>query len=115
MSSAQTEPLASSTSVNGSNQRILLAHGDPRSTFMWLAVVLCGWFVVALTMKPPRYLSSRIVSLRDLRADEVKSFVDKARQLDGVHEVAVYEADRVAYLKVEKHFDQRALDALVAH
>ena len=32
---------------------------------------------------------------------------------DGVHEVSVYEADRVAYLKVEKNFDDRELERVL--
>jgi len=92
---------------------ILLAGEDLTATFAWLAAILAGWLLVALTMRAPRYLASRIVSLRDLETDAVEHFVERASQIDGVHEVSVYSADRVAYLKVEKGFDDAALDRLL--
>jgi MFS family permease len=93
---------------------ILLARGDYATTFLWLAVILCVWFAVALTMKTPKYLKSRIVSLKQLHAEQIESFVARVSSIEGVHEVRVYEIDRVAYLKVDKNFDDQALDALVA-
>ncbi len=92
----------------------LLARGEYSDTFTALALLLCAWFAVGLTMRPPRQLASRIVSLKDLGDAEVERFVEQASALDGVEEVAVYAEDRVAYLKVEKRFDDAALRALVA-
>ena len=92
----------------------LLATGDYAITFAWLAGILGLWFAVALTMKAPAYLKSRIVSLKALEQTEIDRFVDRAMAVSGVKEVSVYEADRVAYLKVDKSFDEAALQALVA-
>ena len=92
---------------------VLLGAGDHTNTFFWLAAILGGWLLLALTMKPPAYLASRIVSLQDLDPTELQRFVDGAGALDGVREISIYEADRVAYLKVEKHFDDRELQALI--
>jgi len=92
---------------------ILLGSGDYATTFAWLAAILCGWFLVALTMKTPKYLQSKIVSLKELGPDEFDRFVEQASSIEGVHEVSVYEIDRVAYLKVEKGFDDSELQALV--
>ncbi len=94
---------------------ILLASGDYSTTFAWLAGILCCWFAVALTMKTPKYLQSKIVSLKDLGQDQIDRFVDSASKITGVHEVSVYAIDRVAYLKVDKSFDDEALQALIAH
>ena len=93
---------------------ILLGAGDRGTTFLWLAAILGVWFLLALTMKTPRYLASKIISLRELDATQVERFVELARTLDGVHEISVYESDRVAYLKVEKGFDDSELRALTA-
>ena len=93
---------------------ILLASGDYATTFAWLAAILCGWFLVALTMKTPKYLQSKIVSLKELGPDELSQFVERVSRIEGVHEVSVYEIDRVAYLKVDKGFDDRELLALLA-
>ena len=92
---------------------VLLGKGDYANTFAWLAGILCLWFLVALTMRAPRYLASRIVSLKDLGEDELGRFLERASSLAGVHEVAVYEIDRVAYLKVEKGFDDTELQTLL--
>ena len=93
---------------------LLLATGDYAITFAWLAGILGLWFALALTMKAPAYLKSRIVSLKALEQTEIDRFVDRAMAVSGVKEVSVYEADRVAYLKVDKSFDDAALQALVA-
>jgi len=93
----------------------LLGAGGHATTFNWLALVLLGWFALALTMKAPDLLASRIVSLKDLDSAALEHFIASAGQLDGVREISIYEADRVAYLKVEKDFDDRALQALVGH
>lgn len=92
---------------------ILLGAGEPAIAFNSLAVLLIGWFALALTMKEPDYLASRIVSLKDLDTDALERFVASAGKIQGVREISIYEADRVAYLKVEKNFDDRALQALV--
>jgi MFS family permease len=92
---------------------ILLGEGDYANTFMWLAAILCLWLLVALTMRAPEYLASRIVSLKDLGQEQLEYFVEHAPAIAGVHEVSVYEIDRVAYLKVEKGFDDTELQALL--
>ena len=64
-------------------------------------------------MKTPKYRKSKIVSLKQLEPEQVGRFVERASGLEGVHEVSVYEIDRVAYLKVDKSFDEQALQALL--
>ena len=92
---------------------ILLAAADNDTTFAWLAAILCGWFLVALTMKTPEYLQSKIVSLKTLGANELNRFAERASSIEGVREVSVYEIDRVAYLKVDKGFDDSELKAII--
>ncbi len=93
----------------------LLGAADYATTFLSLSGILAIWLLVALTMKAPRYLASKIVSLKDLNSQELERFVEQARNIEGVHEISVYETDRVAYLKVEKGFDDSELRALVSH
>lgn len=91
---------------------LLLASADATNTYRVLAGVLAVWFMVAATMKTTKSLESRVVSLKQLEAEELKRFVQHLAQIDGVHEVSVYEEDKVAYLKVDKGFDERELQAL---
>ena len=93
----------------------LLGAADYATTFLSLSGILAIWLLVALTMKAPRYLASKIVSLKNLNSQELERFVERARNIEGVHEISVYETDRVAYLKVEKGFDDSELRALVSH
>ena len=93
---------------------LLLSGGDYASVFAWLGGLLCLWFLLALTMKAPKYLKSKIISLEDLSPQEVERFVERASATEGVREVSVYEVDRVAYLKVDKTFDEKDLQALLA-
>lgn len=99
--------------VGGLLGGVLLATGNYASVFAWLAAILVIWLLVALTMKAPKYLASKIVSLKDLGSDELEHFVERASNIAGVHEVSVYELDRVAYLKVDKGFDDTELQALL--
>ena len=94
---------------------LLLSRGDFASVFGWLGGLTCIWLLVAFSMKAPRYLKSKVVSLRNLGDSDLQHFVERARALDGVCEVSVYEVDRVAYLKVEKSFDDKQLEALLAN
>jgi len=93
---------------------ILLATGDYATTFAWLAVIVCAWFVVAMTMKAPAYLKSKIVSLKNLEQDDIAYFVERASAITGVKEVSVYEIDRVAYLKVDRSFNDGDLQILLS-
>ena len=93
---------------------LLLSGGDYASVFAWLGGLLCLWFLLALTMKAPKYLKSKIISLEDLSPQEVERFVERATATEGVREVSVYEVDRIAYLKVDKSFDEKDLQALLA-
>jgi MFS family permease len=93
---------------------MLLGSDDYATTFAWLAAILCIWFVVALTMKTPRYLKSKIVSLKNLEQEDIALFVERATAISGVQEVSVYEIDRVAYLKVDRSFNDADLQTLLS-
>jgi MFS family permease len=93
---------------------ILLASENHANGFMLLAGLVLVWLVVAASMKHPEQLASRIVSLENIKDESLQLFVKRASEIKGVREVSVYVEDRVAYLKVEKSFDERLLMALLA-
>jgi MFS family permease len=93
---------------------LLLSSGDYATTFASLAAIVCVWFALALTMKAPPYLKSKIVSLKDLEQNDIGRFVERATAISGVREVSVYELDRVAYLKVDRNFDESDLKTLLS-
>ena len=92
----------------------LLATASYSVTFMVLGLLLFAWLLLAWSMQSSTPLASRVVSLQGLEAEQVKAFLVQAAEIDGVHEVSVYAADEVAYLKVERGFDQSGLDALLS-
>ena len=75
---------------------------------------MLAWLLIASFMKQPKLLASKIVSLKNMEDETLNLFVKKALLIDGVNEVSVYADDRVAYLKVEKSFDEETLTALLA-
>jgi len=92
---------------------VLLAYQNYTIGFLFLAGLVLAWLLIAATMKPPKLLSSKVVSLKNMGEDSVKQFVEQASLIKGVHEVSVYAEDRVAYLKVEKTFDEQPLNVLL--
>jgi MFS family permease len=93
---------------------LLLASPSYSYGFLVLASLLLVWWIVAVFMETPQRVASRVVSLKDMEAEAVESFLKQASSIKGVQEVSVYSEDRVAYLKVEKPFDEQALKALLA-
>ena len=93
---------------------ILLANENHSRGFLVLAGLVLIWLLIAAFMKQPRLLASKIVSLKNMQARSLEQFVKQASSIEGVHEVSVYAEDQVAYLKVEKTFDETPLKALLA-
>lgn len=93
---------------------LLLASPSYSYGFLVLASLLLVWWIVAVFMKTPQPVASRVVSLKDMEQEAVELFLKQASLIKGVQEVSVYSEDRVAYLKVEKPFDEQALKALLA-
>ncbi len=93
---------------------LLLASPSYSYGFLVLASLLLVWWIVAVFMETPQRVASRVVSLKDMEQEAVELFLNRASSIKGVQEVSVYTEDRVAYLKVEKTFDEQALNALLA-
>jgi predicted MFS family arabinose efflux permease len=93
----------------------MLGYESTDTAFLDLGLILGIWWLVALFMKNPRPVSSKIVSLSGMDESAMKQFWQQAEVLPGVQEINVYLEDRVAYLKIEKMvFDPKSLDALLA-
>ncbi len=73
-----------------------------------LAVI---WLIIAVTMKRPNYLTTRLLRLS--QAADTDTLVRKLRGMPGVSEVVVVREEGLAYLKVDsKVFDAAAAEAL---
>jgi len=77
-----------------------------------MAMVLV-WFLLAATMKSPRYVSTYLLNIGQIEEKEVSRMVTTLVQIRGVAEASVKASDGVAYLKVDlKALD---LDSLLAY
>ena len=93
---------------------LLLTSPSSSQGVLILASLVLAWWMVAVFMKTPQRVASRVVSLKDMKEEAVDLFLKQASMIKGVKEVSVYTEDRVAYLKVEKPFDEQALKALLS-
>lgn len=91
----------------------LLSQDDLKKGFLVLGFLGLLWLAVAVFMRNPEAVSSRIVSLVDLDESALEKFRDDALSLPGVKEISVYIEDRIAYLKIDKRaFSDKDLDEL---
>lgn len=71
--------------------------------FIFAILVTMLWSFIALTMKSPRYLSTYVVKLSSVKAEDVPHVTAELTRICGVAEAVVIPADGAAYLKVELH------------
>jgi predicted MFS family arabinose efflux permease len=71
------------------------------AVFWFCAAAAFSWFLVSLTMKPPRYLSNMLISLEDISEESLNTFIGQLLEITGVVEVIVHTEEAVAYLKVD--------------
>jgi len=80
--------------------------------FLGNAVLAGIWLVFAVTMREPGYLSSYLLRVGEVNAEQAEDLVNLLGEVTGVEEAVVIPEDGVAYLKVDKKILDR--DALVA-
>lgn len=69
------------------------------------------WLAAAWSMKPPRFLASVLIPLRD---HDHEVMAEKLRAVEGVAEVVIVSSENTAYLKVDQRLvDRKALNAIV--
>ncbi len=80
--------------------------------FLGNALLAGVWLVFAFTMQEPGYLSSYLLRVGEVDAEQAEDLVSRLSAVKGVEEAVVIPADGVAYLKVDKRtLDQHALAA----
>ncbi len=89
----------------------LLGMYGINGVFLFAMLAMIVWFFIALTMKTPRYLSTFVVKLSDVKAEDIVHVTAGLTAIRGVAEAVVIPEDGAAYLKVELH----ALDKVGLH
>ena len=75
------------------------------------ALLALVWLVAAWGMRPPRFLASVLIPLRDRDPEQVAV---RLRQVSGVAEVVIVHSENTVYLKVDQQqVDRKALAAIV--
>ena len=84
------------------------------SVFVWSGALALLWLLLAATMKPPSYLTTRLIRIGGDRAIDAEGLAARLRQVAGVTEAVVIADERLAYLKVDtKVFDAVSAQTLV--
>lgn len=87
--------------VGGTMGGWVFGMGGASAVFLFAAVVALIWFLVALTMEAPRYVSSYLLNIDAEGARDPGSLRTRLQQITGVVEAVVVPEDGVAYLKVD--------------
>lgn len=98
--------------LGGASGGWLYDHHGAAAVFGFCAVLAGLWFVFASTMRNPQMLTSHLVRLGDITAEEAPKVARQLSAIAGVAEAVVIVEDGIAYLKVDrKILDQQALRA----
>jgi len=76
------------------------AQHNEAQAFLAIAGLLGAWFLMALTMAPPRHVATRMLHIEASDGAEVESLRQRILDVDGVAEVEIFLDDQVAYCKV---------------
>nr|RNF64402.1 MFS transporter [Acidithiobacillus sulfuriphilus] len=81
--------------------------------FWAVAAIYIIWLAIALTMRRPRYVATRIFSLPEGQKD-IQNLTQQLLHLPGVAEVAIFPDEGAVYCKVEsKIFDEERVRAVI--
>ena len=84
------------------------------AVFWFCGFAAFSWFLVALFMKPPRYLANLLISLEEMNDAAQDALVTELLKITGVVEVTVHHEEAVAYLKVDSQLlDKDSLQTLL--
>ncbi|MDM8561418.1 MFS transporter [Candidatus Parabeggiatoa sp. HSG14] len=77
-------------------------HYSVGAVFAFCAALTVIWFLLAITMKKPRSLSSHLLNIGQIDKQQADQLTKCLMQVPGVAEVVVIIEDGVAYLKVDR-------------
>ncbi len=88
--------------VGGTLGGYLFHHFGLTSAYPFCLILGALWFVIAITMKKPKHLSSQILAVGKIDETTVNALRDKLLATTGVYDVMIAIDEQVAYLKVDK-------------
>jgi MFS family permease len=85
-------------------------HGGTAGVFIATTALALVWLVAAAGMAQPSYLTTRLIPIGDILANDAERLAARLRKLPGVAEAVVIADEKLAYLKV----DSKTFDAAMA-
>ena len=83
--------------------------------FLFCAIAAFSWFLLSLSMKPPRYWANLLISLESISEPAANDFVTEMLKLKGVEDVTLHYNEGVVYLKVDnQQLDKNQLQNLIS-
>jgi MFS family permease len=90
----------------------LYSHFSLIAVFIFGAAITVIWLFFIFPMNPPKHFSTRIISLGDVNAHQLKQLSEELNAIEGVVETVFVVEEKVAYVKFSAdEIDQAALDA----
>lgn len=90
---------------------VLWAKHDISLAYVILAALTISWILLALFMKPPRFLQSMVMDIPHCNSQQASQLLTKLHAIIGVEEAVILEKEGVVYLKV----DNKILDGCALH
>jgi MFS family permease len=82
----------------------------PNGVYLAGLAISIIWFIVAMNMRPPMHVATRVIKIGNISADQAKKARDGLLSIPGVVDAVVIPEEEVAYLKVDsKIFNEAAL------
>jgi predicted MFS family arabinose efflux permease len=86
------------------------------AVFLFCAAAAFSWLVVALWMKPPRYVANLLISLERLSEQGANEFIAEMLKINGVEEATLHYEEALVYLKVDnQQLNKEQLQGLITH
>lgn len=93
---------------------ILFHHFGMKALFLFNCVLGIAWTLLAITMKKPPFLSSKVIHIELANEEDAERFKMKLLAVPGVKDAVIYPDEQAAYLKIDKkEFSQVALDKIL--
>jgi len=100
--------------LGGSIGGWIVGRWGEEAVFLFSAALAGLWLVVALGMKPPRFLSNRLVSIGRTEGLDAAEAARCLAEVPGVAEAVIIVEEGVAYLKIDsRELDEAALEAVI--
>lgn len=100
--------------VGGATGGWLYGELGAEAVFLFCAIAAGTWGIVALFMKPPKYLANMLLSLDDIDKGKEMEFVNELLDINGIEEVTPHFDEGVVYLKVDnKQLQKERLQSLI--